>query len=111
MYAMKELKRKTLLILGLIIATIALVNNFSIADTIINREDLNVELQVEQIAIDLNNSNVENKISNPVFKVYNSSDELVYETKNRKDKKLAQLMKTSDFLAEVNKISYYKLSR
>lgn len=108
---MKELKRKTLLILGLIVATITLINNFGYADPIINRESLNIEMQVEQLAIDLMISNGDEEKSDAAFKVYNSADQLVYETKNDKDKKLIQLLKTSDFLAEVNKISYYKLSR
>ena len=108
---MKELKRRSLLILGIIIATLTLINNFSYADPIIDREDLNVEAQIEQIAIDLNMPNVEDETSKAVFKVYNSADQLVYETINKKDKKLLQLIKTSDFLTEVNKISYYKLSR
>jgi hypothetical protein len=108
---MKELKKKSLLILGLIIATIALINNFGYAETIINSEDLNIEVQIEQLAIDLIASDGEEEKSDAEFKVYNEADQLVYETNNKNDKKLVQLIKTSDFLTEVNKISYYKLSR
>jgi len=108
---MKEGNRKSILILGLIIAALALINNYSYAETIINREGTNIEVQIEQLAIDLIVSNNEEYKTDEVFKVYNNADQLVYETKNNKDEKLVQLIKTSDFLAEVNKISYYKLSR
>ena len=108
---MKELKRKSILILGLVIATLALINNFSYADTNINREKHVSNLQIEQLALEILNTNVEENKIDAVYKVFNDTNQLVYETRNNKDEKLIQLIKTSDFLAEVNKISYYKLSR
>ena len=53
----------------------------------------------------------EKESENTLYKIYNDTDQLVYQTQNIKDEKLIQLIKMSDFLAEVDKISYYKLSR
>ena len=50
---MKELKRKSLLILGLVIATLALINNFSYADSNINTNGSDIKMQVEQLAVEL----------------------------------------------------------
>lgn len=108
---MKEMKRKTLLILGIVIAVIASINNFSYADINIGNEGYDVEFQTEQLALEILNANSNEVEESSVYKVFNSSDKLVYETRNEKDKKFTQLIRQSDFIAEVNKISFYKLSR
>jgi hypothetical protein len=105
------MKRKTILILGIIIAVIASVNNFSYADINIGGEKNDIELQSEQLAEEILKANLVEKEETSVYKVYNSSDQLVYETRNKNDKKFTQLIRQSDFITEVNKISYYKLSR
>jgi chaperonin cofactor prefoldin len=106
-----ELKRKSLLILGLVVATLAMVNSFSYADNNIITSNYDIEMQIEQLAKDILDAKIEESNVNEFHKVYNNTGQLVYETNNNKDEKLVQLIKTSDFLTEVNKISYYKLSR
>ena len=105
------MNRKTILILGIIVAVIASFNNFSYADINIGSEKNDIEFQLEQLAVELLEANHDEMDETSVYKVYNSSDQLVYETRNEKDEKFAQLIRQSDFITEVNKISYYKLSR
>jgi hypothetical protein len=106
-----DMKRKTILILGIVIAVIASVNNFSYADINIGDEKNDIEFQLGQLAEEILKTNLVQKEETSVFKVYNNSDQLVYETRNRNDEKFTQLIRQSDFITEVNKISYYKLSR
>ena len=106
-----DMKRKTILILGIVIAVIASVNNFSYADINISDEKNDIEFQLGQLAEEILKTNLVQKEETSVFKVYNNSDQLVYETRNRNDEKFTQLIRQSDFITEVNKISYYKLSR
>jgi len=108
---MKQLLNKSILVLGIIIATLVLVNNFGYADTVIENEKNSLTMQTELSVVEIMTSMDEKDIEEPAFKVFNNNDQLVYETRNSKDEKLLQLIKTSDFLTEVNKISYYKLSR
>ncbi len=105
------MNRKTILILGIIIAVIASINNFSYADVNIGGEKNDIEFQSEQLAEEILKANLIDKEETSAYKVYNSSDQLVYETRNKNDEKFTQLIKQSDFITEVNKISYYKLSR
>jgi hypothetical protein len=105
------MKRKTILILGIIIAVIASFNHFSYADINSGSEGNDIELQLEQLAVEILEANQDEKEGTSVYKVYNNSDQLVYETRNEKDEKFTQLIRQSDFITEVNKISYYKLSR
>jgi hypothetical protein len=106
-----DMKRKTILILGIVIAVIASVNNFSYADINIGDEKNDIEFQLGQLAEEILKTNLVQKEETSVFKVYNNADQLVYETRNRNDEKFTQLIRQSDFITEVNKISYYKLSR
>ena len=108
---MKEMKRKKLLILGIIIAVIVTINNFTYADMNDSGELNDIEFQLEQLAVEILEANQDEKEGTSVYKVYNNSDQLVYETRNEKDEKFTQLIRQSDFITEVNKISYYKLSR
>jgi len=105
------MKRKTVLILGIIIAVIASINNFSYADINIGSEGNDIEFQSEQLALEILKANTIEKEEMSVYKIFNNSDQLIYETRNENDKKFTQLIRQSDFIAEVNKISYYKLSR
>ena len=105
------MNRKTILILGIIVAVIVSFNNFSYADINIGSEKNDIEFQLEQLAVELLEANQDEMNESSVYKVYNSSDQLVYETRNEKDEKFTQLIRQSDFITEVNKISYYKLSR
>ena len=109
--AMKEMKRKTILILGIIIAVIVSINNFSYADINVSEEGNDIEFQTEQLALEILKANSAEIEEISVYKVFNSSDQLVYETRNKKDEKFTQLIRQGDFITEVNKISYYKLSR
>ena len=108
---MKEMKRKTILILGIIVAVIVSINNFSYANINTIEEGNDVEFQTEQLALEILKANSNEFEDIPVYKVFNSSDQLVYETRNNKDEKFIQLIRQGDFITEVNKISYYKLSR
>ena len=105
------MKRKTILILGIIIAVVASINNFSYADINIGVENNDIEFQSEQLAKEILKVNLVEKEETSVYKVYDSSDQLVYQTRNQNDEKFTQLIRQSDFITEVNKISYYKLSR
>jgi len=105
------MKRKAILILGIIIAVIASINNFSYADINISNEGYDIEFQTEQLALEIFKANSNEKEEFSLYKVFNSSDQLVYETRNENDEKFTQLIRQSDFIAEVNKISYYKLSQ
>jgi Ser-tRNA(Ala) deacylase AlaX len=106
-----DMKRKTILILGIIIAIIASVNNFSYADISLGTDENDIEFNSEQLAEEILKANLIEKKETSVYKVYNSSDQLVYQTRNKNDEKFTQLIRQSDFITEVNKISYYKLSR
>ncbi len=106
-----DMKRKTILILGIVIAVIASVNNFSYADINIGGEKNDIEFQLGQLAEEILKTNLSEQEETYIFKVYNNADQLVYETRNKDDEKFTQLIRQSDFITEVNKISYYKLSR
>ena len=108
---MKEMKRKKLLILGIIIAVVVTINNFTYADINLSGELNEIEFQSEQLALEILKANLSEKKDISVFKVFNSSDQLIYETRNENDEKFTQLIRQGDFITEVNKISYYKLSR
>lgn len=108
---MKEMKRKTILILGIIVAVIVSINNISYADINVSEERNEIEFQTEQLALVILQASETEMEEISIYKVYNSSDQLVYETRNQKDEKLTQLIRQGDFITEVNKISYYKLSR
>ena len=105
------MKRKTILILGIIVAVIVSINNISYADINVSEERNEIEFQTEQLALEILQPNSTEMEEISIYKVYNSSDQLVYETRNQKDEKLTQLIRQGDFITEVNKISYYKLSR
>jgi hypothetical protein len=106
-----DVMKRTILFLGLIIAVLVLANNFGHADTNINLKDHALSQQTEHLAMDILKSIEADDNLETIFKIYNSTDQLVYETRDRTDKKLLQLMKSSDFITEVDKTSYYKLSR
>ena len=108
---MKEMKRKKLLILGIIIAVIVTINNFTYADMNDSGKLNEIEFQSEQLALEILKANSTEKEDISVYKVFNSSDQLIYETRNENDEKFTQLIRQGDFITEVNKISYYKLSR
>ena len=108
---MKEMKRKTILILGIIIAVIVSINNYSYADINVSEEGIDIEFQTEQLALEILKANSIEMEEISVYRVFNSSDQLVYETRNKEDEKFNQLIRQGDFITEVNKISYYKLSR
>lgn len=46
-----------------------------------------------------------------IFKIYNSQQELVYESRDRDDTRLKQFLTRSDRLTEVGQITYYRLSQ
>ena len=99
------------MVLGVIIATLVLIINFGYAGTELNNKKSEMQLKTEQLAADIMSSMDEEYTEDETYKVFNNSDQLIYQTQNVKDKKLIQLLKTSDFIAEVDKITYYKLSR
>lgn len=108
---MERILKKSILVLGVIIATLVLINDFGYAGTEWIDEKIAEDMNIEQQVVDILVSMEEKESENTLYKIYNDADQLVYQTQNIKDEKLIQLIKTSDFLAEVDKISYYKLSR
>ena len=108
---MERILKKSILVLGIIIATLVLINNFGYAGTGWIDEKIAEDLKIDQQVVDILVSMEEKESENTFYKIYNNADQLVYQTHNSKDEKFIQLLKMSDFLAEVDKISYYKLSR
>ena len=108
---MERILKKSILVLGIIIATLVLINDFGYAGTELIDEKIAENMNIEQQVVDILVSMDEKESENTLYKIYNDTDQLVYQTQNIKDEKLIQLIKMSDFLAEVDKISYYKLSR
>jgi hypothetical protein len=108
---MNAIMKRILLFVGLIIAALVLVNNFSYAEPVIDWEVYFSDQQAIELILDSSFEIDHENTSNDLYKIYNSTDQLVYETTNSKDEKLIQLMKSCDFITEVDKISYYKLSR
>ena len=109
---MININKKVTIILGIIIAGIATISNPSIAATSeIETSDAEQYALVESLVTDMTDIDVQENSSENVFKVYNRDNHLVYESRNREDQKLIQLMKKSDLLTNVNQIYYYKLSR
>ncbi len=94
---MKEMKRKTILILGIIIAVIVSINNFSYADINVSEEGIDIEFQTEQLALEILEANSIEIEEISVYRVFNSSDQLVYETRNKEDEKFTSTYKTRRF--------------
>lgn len=109
---MKNLSNRALLILGILIATLTLVNHWSLANT-----KSMVELEKEQkqlVAALVDEIEMETNILstvNSLYKIYNADNKLVYETRNSEDQKLKNLLNKSDLLTTIDNISYFKLSR
>jgi hypothetical protein len=108
---MKTIVRRTILFLGLIIAALVLANNFSYAHLDILGTASTLDQEIEQLTLDIIKAMDQEDKKDTVYKIFNKTDQLVYESRYRKDKKLVQFLNSCDFITEVNKISYYKLSR
>ncbi|MBR9999506.1 MAG: hypothetical protein KFF73_11070 [Cyclobacteriaceae bacterium] len=108
---MKNIKKLTLLILGILVATFTLLSQMSFAGTN-NLEDLEREqYQLVETIITEIEKETNTKILQDLYKIYNNEHSLVYETRNDEDQKLNNLLNKSDLLTTINNISYYKLSR
>jgi hypothetical protein len=110
--AMKTLKKATLLILGILVATFTILCQVSVGEPK-NLEDLEKE-QFMLIETILNEIEVQEKnasLQDNLYKIFNNDNKLVFETRNAEDQKLKSLINKSDLLTTINNISYYKLSR
>ena len=106
------MSKRSILILGILVAMGLLISN--IGNTVPMMENNLETLEVESIQLakhivqSMENMNMA-EIQR--VKIFNDAGKLVYETRNTKDEKLVQLLNKSDFLTQINNISYYKLSR
>ena len=112
MHTINNLSKRSILILGILVAMGLLISN--IGNTVPMMENNLETLEVESIQLakhivqSMENMNMA-EIQR--VKIFNDAGKLVYETRNTKDEKLVQLLNKSDFLTQINNISYYKLSR
>jgi lipopolysaccharide export LptBFGC system permease protein LptF len=110
---MKKAIINSFLLAGIFLATITLVSNGALASPS-TLEDLEKEQYqlAESIMNQLDRETIRNMTDeNNLFKVYNTKDQLVFETRNSNDQKLKILIGKSDLLTTINNITYYKLSR
>jgi len=108
---MRKFTNHAILIIGIVIATLTILTNLSIADSKssgeLEKEQYRlVESLVNQIEQEKNTTRIENNL----YKVYNKENNLVFETRNSNDQKLRNLLDKSDLLITIDNISYYKLS-
>lgn len=109
---MKSILRRIILSQGVIIAILAMINTFAQADPIrTNTIGFELEEQTEILALDILEELNLDQPELRQYKVYNTDDRLIYETDNIEDKKFIQLIKSSDYITEINDTFYYKLSR
>ncbi len=107
----RYLKRFTFTI-GVLIAIVVLVNTRSFADKK-DRDDLKVLLSIDSETLsgiefalkgDESNATTEKRI-----KIFNSARQLIYESRDKADKKLTLLLRRSDLVLQTESSSYYLL--
>ncbi len=77
-----------------------------------NSEDTRITQERFQQAETYFGTQVEPKFQAPVsYRIYNSDFNLVYETSDKQDIKLQQLLVKSDLITEINNTHIYQLSR
>ena len=108
---MDNLKNKSIIILGVLVATIIIFSNISYGDPIIIDHNFQAEqdYQLTEIQLLLNESVPD--YTSEIIQIYNSSNELIYETRDKEDERMQILINKSDFLTDINQIKYYKLTR
>jgi hypothetical protein len=107
----KKLKISTL-IFGIVVAVIALSNSRSFADAVENVEVIELKTQetemleiLEQI---FESKNIEQNQEKSV-KIYNLTNQLVYESRDKDDERLKILLHRSDLVLQTDTSSYYLL--
>ena len=107
---MKKMTNRVLLITGISLGVILVANGFCLADNF--HENKTVDIDVAFNASELFGLVEEPSVNTETYiKIYNTSNELVYESCDRLDKKLELLLERSDYLTEVSDNLYYRLSR
>ncbi len=109
---MRNIKNRFLLIAGILIASFLISGHLTIAGP----SDLeNTEMEQYQLAESIFFEMVVKpeieKVNGTIFKVYNSNQELVYESRNKTDLRLRNLISKSDLLTTVDHTTFYQLSQ
>jgi hypothetical protein len=109
---MKRYLRRFTFTIGVLIAIVVLVNTRSFADKK-DRDDLKVLLSIDTETLsgiefalkgDESNATTEKRI-----KIFNSARQLIYESRDKADKKLTLLLRRSDLVLQTESSSYYLL--
>ena len=108
---MNHLNQKSIIILGILVATIAIFSNMSYADPIIIDYSYQLEQDYQFSELQSLVNETEQDKDNEIIKIYNSSNELIYEARDSNDERMQILIKKSDFLTDIGKIKYFKLTR
>lgn len=109
---MNNMIQRSILFLGVAVAIGLLICNFSYAESNAGKSMDAIESESLQLAMDIVLSMDSPQMEEiQKVKVFNDAGQLIYEGQNTESQKLEQLLKKSDFLTEINDISYYKLSR
>jgi len=107
----KKLKTVTLL-LGIIVTVVALSNTSTYAENIESTESTELKtLETEMIEVigSILENNETEKAAAKRIRFYNDKNQLVYESRDEKDKRLKILLRRSDLVLQTDSSSYYLL--
>lgn len=107
----KKLKTVTLL-LGIIVAVVALSNTSTYAENLKSTESTELKtLEAEMIEVIENilENNEKEKAEAKRIRFYNDKNQLVYESRDETDKRLKILLRRSDLVLQTDSSSYYLL--
>jgi hypothetical protein len=107
----KKLKISTLLI-GIIVAVVALTNTRSYAENLENNGVTvlkNQEVEIAQVIQKILQDDEQNQKKEKCLKFYNANNQLVYECRDKNDERLTILLRRSDLVLQTDSSSYYLL--
>ena len=107
----KKLKISTLII-GVIVAVLTLSNSSSFAEKYEKNEVIKFELSESEIINVIEQVLEKNEVKlvdDKIIKIYNIRSQLVYESRDREDRRLKILLRRSDLILHTNSSSYYLL--
>jgi hypothetical protein len=108
---MNNLNQKSIIIFGILVASIIILSNISYGKPMIIDHSFQLEQNYQLTELQTLVNEIDPGLNNEIIKIYNSSDELIYETRDQEDERIQILIIKSDFLTEINKIKYFKLTR
>ena len=111
-YKMKKKLKISTLIIGIIVAIVALSNTRTYAENLENNEATELKAQeaemMEVIQHILDDKNVAPD-KEKCIKFYNTNNQLVYECRDKNDERLTILLRRSDLVLQTDSSSYYLL--